>query len=52
MKIGQQATTFISFNKNYKELVKSTGRTLYILDEYNGLHSHDIKKLLEIKIFK
>ena len=33
-----------------KELSKrSTGRTLYILDEpTTGLHSHDIKKLLEI----
>ena len=33
-----------------KELSKrSTGRTLYILDEpTTGLHSHDIKKLLDI----
>ena len=33
-----------------KELSKrSTGRTLYILDEpTTGLHTHDIKKLLEI----
>ena len=33
-----------------KELSKwSTGRTLYILDEPpTGLHSHDIKKLLDI----
>ena len=33
-----------------KELSKrSTGRTLYILDEpTTGLHAHDIKKLLEI----
>ena len=33
-----------------KELSKrSTGRTVYILDEpTTGLHQHDIKKLLEI----
>ncbi len=54
MKIGQQATTLSGGEaqriKLAKELSKrSTGRTLYILDEpTTGLHSHDIKKLLEI----
>ena len=54
MKIGQQATTLSGGEaqriKLSKELSKRpTGRTLYILDEpTTGLHSHDIKKLLEI----
>ena len=54
MKIGQQATTLSGGEaqriKLAKELSKRpTGRTLYILDEpTTGLHSHDIKKLLEI----
>ena len=54
IKIGQQATTLSGGEaqriKLAKELSKrSTGRTLYILDEpTTGLHSHDIKKLLEI----
>ena len=54
IKIGQQATTLSGGEaqriKLAKELSKrSTGRTLYILDEpTTGLHTHDIKKLLEI----
>jgi len=54
IKIGQQATTLSGGEaqriKLAKELSKrSTGRTMYILDEpTTGLHSHDIKKLLEI----
>ena len=42
--------TIIHEIKLAKELSKRpTGRTLYILDEpTTGLHSHDIKKLLEI----
>ena len=54
IKIGQQATTLSGGEaqriKLAKELSKrSTGRTIYILDEpTTGLHSHDIKKLLEI----
>lgn len=54
IKIGQQATTLSGGEaqriKLAKELSKrSTGRTIYILDEpTTGLHSHDIKKLLEV----
>ena len=54
IKIGQQATTLSGGEaqriKLAKELSKrSTGRTVYILDEpTTGLHQHDIKKLLEI----
>ena len=54
MKIGQQATTLSGGEaqriKLAKELSKRpTGRTLYILAEpTTGLHTHDIKKLLEI----
>ena len=54
IKIGQQATTLSGGEaqriKLAKELSKrSTCRTLYILDEpTTGLHTHDIKKLLEI----
>jgi len=54
IQIGQQATTLSGGEaqriKLAKELSKrSTGRTMYILDEpTTGLHAHDIKKLLEI----
>ena len=54
IKIGQRSTTLSGGEaqriKLAKELSrKGTGRTIYILDEpTTGLHSHDIKKLLEI----
>jgi len=54
IKIGQQATTLSGGEaqriKLSKELCKkATGNTLYILDEpTTGLHSVDIKKLLEV----
>ena len=56
IKIGQQATTLSGGEaqriKLAKELSKrSTGRTIYILDEpTTGLHQHDIKKLLKFYI--
>ena len=54
IKVGQQATTLSGGEaqrvKLSKELSKrSTGRTLYILDEpTTGLHFDDVRKLLEI----
>ncbi|MEM8787969.1 MAG: excinuclease ABC subunit UvrA [Pseudomonadota bacterium] len=54
IKVGQQATTLSGGEaqrvKLSKELSKrSTGRTLYILDEpTTGLHFEDVKKLLEV----
>ena len=54
MKIGQSATTLSGGEaqriKLAKELSKkSTGRTLYILDEpTTGLHMYDIQKLLNV----
>ena len=54
IKVGQQATTLSGGEaqrvKLSKELAKrSTGRTLYILDEpTTGLHFEDVRKLLEV----
>jgi excinuclease ABC subunit A len=54
IKVGQQATTLSGGEaqrvKLSKELAKrSTGRTLYILDEpTTGLHFEDVKKLMEV----
>ena len=54
IKIGQSATTLSGGEaqriKLSKELSKrSTGKTIYILDEpTTGLHSHDVKNLLDV----
>jgi len=54
IKIGQSATTLSGGEAQRIKLAKElsrkfTGKTLYILDEpTTGLHSHDVKKLLEI----
>ncbi len=54
IKLGQSATTFSGGEAQRIKLAtelsrRSTGKTLYILDEpTTGLHSHDVKRLLKI----